>query len=84
MGHGPEMDAIVEPASPLIQEKSESKYRPILYKDYIRGQQSTVKRGKTALHEIMTSADNNKEDQIWEVEFVDSQIRLYQINNIKL
>ncbi|KAM3222018.1 protein DOWNY MILDEW RESISTANCE 6 isoform X1 [Capsicum annuum] len=64
VGHGPEMDAIVEPASPLIQEKSESKYRPILYKDYIRGQQSTVKRGKTALHEIMTSADNNKEDQI--------------------
>ncbi|KAH0744822.1 hypothetical protein KY290_032815 [Solanum tuberosum] len=55
VGHGPEMDAIVQPASPLIKEKSESKYRPIVYKDYIRAQQSTIKRGKSALDEIMNN-----------------------------
>ncbi|XP_069142822.1 protein DOWNY MILDEW RESISTANCE 6-like [Solanum lycopersicum] len=55
VGHGPEMNAIVQPASPLIKEKSKSKYRPIVYKDYIRGQQSTIKRGKSALHEIMNN-----------------------------
>uniref|UniRef100_M1A3H1 Leucoanthocyanidin dioxygenase n=2 Tax=Solanum tuberosum TaxID=4113 RepID=M1A3H1_SOLTU len=55
VGHGPKMDAIVQPASPLIKEKSESKYRPIVYKDYIRDQQSTIKRGKSALHEIMNN-----------------------------
>ncbi|XP_004243300.1 2-oxoglutarate-dependent dioxygenase 19 [Solanum lycopersicum] len=55
VGHGPKMDAIVQPASPLIKEKSESKYRPIIYKDYIRAQQSTIKRGKSALDEIMNN-----------------------------
>ncbi|XP_015160641.1 flavonol synthase/flavanone 3-hydroxylase-like [Solanum tuberosum] len=55
VGHGPEMDAIVQPASPLIKEKSESKYRPIVYKNYIRAQQSTIKRGKSALDEIMNN-----------------------------
>ncbi|XP_049415061.1 2-oxoglutarate-dependent dioxygenase 19-like [Solanum stenotomum] len=55
VGHGPEMDAIVQPASPLIKEKSESNYRPIVYKDYIRAQQSTIKRGKSALDEIMNN-----------------------------
>ena len=55
VGHGPEMNAIVQPANPLIKEKSKSKYRPIVYKDYIRGQQSTIKRGKSALHEIMNN-----------------------------
>ncbi|XP_006366938.2 flavonol synthase/flavanone 3-hydroxylase-like [Solanum tuberosum] len=58
VGHGPAMDAIVQPASPLIKEKSESTFRPIVYKDYIKAQQTTVKRGKSALHEIMTSSDN--------------------------
>ncbi|XP_055823566.1 protein DOWNY MILDEW RESISTANCE 6-like [Solanum dulcamara] len=58
VGHGPAMDAIVQPAGPLIKEKNESKFRPIVYKDYIRAQQSTIKRGKSALHEIMTSSDN--------------------------
>ncbi|MCD7446277.1 hypothetical protein HAX54_000087 [Datura stramonium] len=62
VGHGPEMDAIVQPADPLIKEMSESKYRPIVYKDYIRGQQSTIERRKSALHEIMTSSDNNIDD----------------------
>uniref|UniRef100_A0A0V0GU36 Putative ovule protein n=1 Tax=Solanum chacoense TaxID=4108 RepID=A0A0V0GU36_SOLCH len=58
VGHGPAMDAIVQPASPLIKEKSESAFRPIVYKDYIKAQQTTVKRGKSALHEIMTSFDD--------------------------
>ncbi|XP_009785264.1 protein DOWNY MILDEW RESISTANCE 6-like [Nicotiana sylvestris] len=56
VGHGPEMTAIVQPAGPLLKENSESKYRPIIYKEYIRGQQSTTKRGKSALHEIVTSS----------------------------
>ncbi|XP_059285041.1 protein DOWNY MILDEW RESISTANCE 6-like [Lycium ferocissimum] len=55
VGHGPEMTAIVQPAGPLLKENSESKYRPIVYQDYIRAQQSTIKRGKSALYEIMTS-----------------------------
>ena len=55
VGHGPKMDAIVQPASPLIKEKSESKYRPIIYKDYIRAQQSTTKRGKVTLDEILNN-----------------------------
>ncbi|XP_059284182.1 protein DOWNY MILDEW RESISTANCE 6-like [Lycium ferocissimum] len=58
VGHGPEMTAIVQPAGPLLKEKSERKYRPIVYKDYIKAQQSTIKRGKSALHEIMTSTNN--------------------------
>ncbi|XP_004243794.1 protein DOWNY MILDEW RESISTANCE 6-like [Solanum lycopersicum] len=55
VGHGPEMDTIVQPASPLIKEKSESKYRSIVYKDYVRAQQSTTKRGKVTLDEIMNN-----------------------------
>ena len=55
VGHGPEMDTIVQPASPLIKEKSESKYRSIVYKDYVRAQQSTTKRGKVTLDEILNN-----------------------------
>ncbi|OIT38973.1 PREDICTED: protein DOWNY MILDEW RESISTANCE 6-like [Nicotiana attenuata] len=58
VGHGPEMAAIVQPAGQLLKENSESKYRPIVYKEYIRGQQSTTKRGKSALDEIMTSLNS--------------------------
>ncbi|KAF8411241.1 hypothetical protein HHK36_003788 [Tetracentron sinense] len=42
VGHGPELTAIVAPASQLLDEKSELKYTPILYKDYMRSQQSSV------------------------------------------
>lgn len=48
VGHGPSMGSIVQPAGPLIKDKCESKFRPIVYKDYIRAQQSTVKRGNGA------------------------------------
>ncbi|KAA8524489.1 hypothetical protein F0562_010912 [Nyssa sinensis] len=56
---GPEMMATVAPASPLVDEKSESKFRPIIYKDYMRYQQSTPLRGKSALQPIMTMANNS-------------------------
>ncbi|PSS14444.1 Protein DOWNY MILDEW RESISTANCE like [Actinidia chinensis var. chinensis] len=55
VGHGPEMTAIVAPASPLVDEKNKTKYRPTTYKDYMRAQQSSAVRGKSPLQDIMTS-----------------------------
>ncbi|KAI8558402.1 hypothetical protein RHMOL_Rhmol04G0089500 [Rhododendron molle] len=55
VGHGPEMTATVAPASPLVDEKSLVKYRPIMYKDYMRAQQSSAVRGKSPLQALMTN-----------------------------
>ncbi|KAL3848923.1 hypothetical protein ACJIZ3_010805 [Penstemon smallii] len=54
VGHGPQQSTVIGPASPLINEGEEVQYRPIAYKDYIRLQQSSTIRGKTALHALMT------------------------------
>ncbi|KAK4486885.1 hypothetical protein RD792_006193 [Penstemon davidsonii] len=54
VGHGPQQSTVIGPASPLIKENEEVQYRPITYKDYIRLQQSSTIRGKTALHALMT------------------------------
>lgn len=53
VGHGPELTAMVAPASALVDEKSKHLYRPIMYKDYIRWQQSITTRGKDALQAII-------------------------------
>lgn len=55
VGHGPELMATIRPASPLVDETDEIKYRPITYKDYMRCQQSSAVRGKTPLQAIMTN-----------------------------
>lgn len=57
VGHGPELSAIVKPASPLVQEREEAHYHPIVYKDYIKLQQSSTIRGKTALQALTTKID---------------------------
>ncbi|GFP89533.1 protein srg1 [Phtheirospermum japonicum] len=52
VGHGPELLGAVRPASPFVDEKEEVHYQPITYKDYIRLQQSSTIRGKSALQAI--------------------------------
>ncbi|KAH7844906.1 hypothetical protein Vadar_032893 [Vaccinium darrowii] len=64
VGHGPEMTATVAPASPLVDEKSRIKYRPITYKDYMRAQQSSATRGKSPLQAIMTNNTPQKSSSI--------------------
>ncbi|OVA06777.1 Oxoglutarate/iron-dependent dioxygenase [Macleaya cordata] len=55
VGHGPELNAIIGPASPLVDEKNEPpRYRPIRYKDYMRNQQSSAVRGKEPLGTVKT------------------------------
>ncbi|XP_057792511.1 flavanone 3-dioxygenase 2-like [Salvia miltiorrhiza] len=49
VGHGPPLSSFIGPASPLVTEKDSAQYGPIKYKDYIRLQQSSTARGKTAL-----------------------------------
>ncbi|KAL3647159.1 hypothetical protein CASFOL_008127 [Castilleja foliolosa] len=55
VGHGPELLAAVRPASPLVDEREGVHYRPITYKDYIRLQQNSTVRGKSALQAIKIS-----------------------------
>ncbi|KAL2476787.1 2-oxoglutarate (2OG) and Fe(II)-dependent oxygenase superfamily protein [Abeliophyllum distichum] len=53
VGNGPELTAVVAPASMLLVEKSDIHYQPIAYQDYIRLQQSSTIRGKSPLQAIM-------------------------------
>ncbi|KAF6163350.1 hypothetical protein GIB67_025214 [Kingdonia uniflora] len=55
VGHGPEMTTILAPANELVDEKEKPNYKPIVYKDYIRFQQSSAVRGKTPLEKIMAN-----------------------------
>lgn len=49
VGHGPQLSNFIGPARPLLDEKELAQYEPIKYEDYIRLQQSSTLRGKTAL-----------------------------------
>ncbi|XP_058090638.1 protein DOWNY MILDEW RESISTANCE 6-like [Magnolia sinica] len=53
VGSGPELDAILAPASQLVDEDGGPKYKPVVYKDYVKYQQTIVTRGKTALQMVM-------------------------------
>ncbi|KAK1283031.1 Flavonol synthase/flavanone 3-hydroxylase [Acorus calamus] len=54
VGHGPHMEAILKPAENILSvDGCGPKYRPIVYKDYMKSQQSIVRRGKSALEQIM-------------------------------
>ncbi|ERM98407.1 hypothetical protein AMTR_s00072p00089700 [Amborella trichopoda] len=52
VGHGPELSTIVAPATMLISGGEKAKYRPVVYADYMRMQQSSVIRGKTPLESL--------------------------------
>ncbi|CAI9757289.1 unnamed protein product [Fraxinus pennsylvanica] len=52
VGHGPELTAVIAPASQLLDKNSDIQYRPIAYQDYIRLQQSSTIRGKSPLQAI--------------------------------
>ncbi|XP_077243340.1 flavanone 3-dioxygenase 2-like isoform X2 [Tasmannia lanceolata] len=56
VGHGPELAAMVAPASQLVEENGGPKYRPITYRDYMRCQQSSVSRGKSPLEAILMNS----------------------------
>ena len=49
VGHGPQLSSFIGPASPLVADNGSAQYEPIKYKDYIKIQQSSTVRGKTAL-----------------------------------
>ncbi|KAG8362924.1 hypothetical protein BUALT_BualtUnG0023400 [Buddleja alternifolia] len=55
VGHGPELSTVIGPATQLVDPTKEIQYQPTVYKDYIRLQQTTTIRGKTALQAIRTS-----------------------------
>ncbi|KAG8386949.1 hypothetical protein BUALT_Bualt03G0201900 [Buddleja alternifolia] len=55
VGHGPELSTVIGPATQLVHPTKEIQYQPTVYKDYIRLQQTTTIRGKTALQAIRTS-----------------------------
>ncbi|CAA0816096.1 2-oxoglutarate (2OG) and Fe(II)-dependent oxygenase superfamily protein [Striga hermonthica] len=55
VGHGPDLLSTVQPASPLVEKKERASFRPITYKDYIKFQQTTPVRGKSALQAILIS-----------------------------
>ncbi|KAK6919480.1 Non-hem dioxygenase N-terminal domain, partial [Dillenia turbinata] len=57
VGHGPEQTATVAPAAPLIGDKGRAQFTPIMYKDYMKIQQSSVVRGKTPLESILINGD---------------------------
>ncbi|XP_015068590.1 protein DMR6-LIKE OXYGENASE 2-like [Solanum pennellii] len=54
VAHGPSLDTIVKPASPLMEkEKSPSaNYIPMKYKDYLEMQQSSQINGKSCLEKV--------------------------------
>lgn len=52
VGNGPELKAVIAPASQMLDKKSDIQYRPIAYQDYIRLQQSSTIRGKSPLQAI--------------------------------
>ncbi|KAK4397965.1 protein DOWNY MILDEW RESISTANCE 6 [Sesamum angolense] len=49
IGHGPALSSSIAPATPLVDQTDEVHFQPIVYKDYIKLQQSSTIRGKTAL-----------------------------------
>ncbi|KAG6419529.1 hypothetical protein SASPL_121751 [Salvia splendens] len=49
VGHGPQLSSFIGPASPLVADNGSAQYGPIKYEDYIKIQQSSTVRGKTAL-----------------------------------
>ncbi|KAK6918956.1 Non-hem dioxygenase N-terminal domain [Dillenia turbinata] len=57
VGHGPELTATVAPAPPLISD-NRAQFKPIMYKDYMKIQQSSVVRGKTPLEAILINGDD--------------------------
>ncbi|EPS66170.1 hypothetical protein M569_08607, partial [Genlisea aurea] len=48
-GHGPELCTIIGPAGPLVEMGDGLKFKPITYGEYVRFQQTTPVRGKSAL-----------------------------------
>ncbi|KAH6827137.1 hypothetical protein C2S53_014629 [Perilla frutescens var. hirtella] len=52
VGHGPHLSSLIGPAAPLVDEKEVIQYEPIKYEDYIRLQQSSTVRGKSALQAL--------------------------------
>ncbi|KAL0328205.1 UNVERIFIED_CONTAM: protein DOWNY MILDEW RESISTANCE 6 [Sesamum calycinum] len=49
IGHGPALSSSIAPATPLVDQTDEVHFQPIVYKDYIKLQQSSTIRGKSAL-----------------------------------
>ncbi|KAI3852765.1 hypothetical protein MKW92_016681 [Papaver armeniacum] len=60
VGHGPDLNSVLAPAPSLVGEKGETPlYRPIVYKDYMKHQQSITARGKEALKLIKINPTSN-------------------------
>ncbi|XP_068644424.1 flavanone 3-dioxygenase 2-like [Aristolochia californica] len=51
-GHGPQLSASIGPARRLVERDGEPKYKTMTYSDFMRDQQSSVSRGKTALEAV--------------------------------
>ncbi|XP_011100328.1 protein DOWNY MILDEW RESISTANCE 6-like [Sesamum indicum] len=49
VGHGPALSSTIAPATPLLDQTQGAHFQPIVYKDYIKLQQSSTIRGKSAL-----------------------------------
>ncbi|KAL0444199.1 UNVERIFIED_CONTAM: protein SRG1 [Sesamum latifolium] len=49
VGHGPALSSSIAPATPLVDQTEGAHFQPIVYKDYIKLQQSSTIRGKSAL-----------------------------------
>ncbi|KAK4438589.1 protein DOWNY MILDEW RESISTANCE 6 [Sesamum alatum] len=49
VGHGPALSSSIAPVTPLVDQTEGAHFQPIVYKDYIKLQQSSTVRGKSAL-----------------------------------
>ncbi|KAI3994849.1 hypothetical protein MKX01_037400 [Papaver californicum] len=57
VGHGPDLNSIIALACALVDQKDEPPlYKPIVYRDYMRCQQSCAVRGKEPLGIVKTNA----------------------------
>ncbi|MQL99777.1 hypothetical protein Taro_032506 [Colocasia esculenta] len=60
VGHGPGLDTIIAPAAQLVGSDDDHgpRYGSVVYKDYVKSQQSSVARGKTALEALSLDGPN--------------------------
>ncbi|KAG9452799.1 hypothetical protein H6P81_005703 [Aristolochia fimbriata] len=52
-GHGPQLSAAIGPAETLVEQDGGPKYKTMTYSDFMREQQSSAIRGKTALEAVL-------------------------------
>ncbi|RZC46375.1 hypothetical protein C5167_039320 [Papaver somniferum] len=65
VGHGPDLNSIIAPARALVDEKDERPlYKPIVYRDYMRCQQSCAVRGKEPLGIVKTNASSTSSSSL--------------------